>query len=889
MTPEYFSRAIAMEVKQAKSVDGACEYLERSGFPPELVAQGRRLYESEVERISVMQRPSALRQRERRDWYPGPDERDMFWPALRRHLTDVKRWDARVIRDVDDASTRVVSLLAPPGQATFATRGLVLGYVQSGKTANFTAVISKAADAGYRLFIVLSGLHNALRRQTQERLDAELVELNKKSWFRLTGVENDFTDRIGNAVAHLSKPQDRLLAVLKKNPAPLQKMLRWLKSAGKELLRDCPVLVIDDEADQASLNTRAIDDEFSRINALIVQLLGMFPRCAYVGYTATPFANVLSDPTWPDGLYPRDFIVDLPEPQAYFGARRIFGSAVDHEERGLNVIRVIPDTDAELVMPKSRGERDTFQPTVTDSLREALRWFWMAAAIRLARGQGNEHMGMLIHTTVYTDVHERFQPLVESEQASMTLHLQNRQPELMEELRTLWDREIAAVDAEEMRERPVSWGQMLEQLPEALRKTRVVVDNARSDDRLEYPKTGGSIQIVIGGNTLSRGLTIEGLMVSYFMRATTYYDTLMQMGRWFGYRFGYSDLPRLWLTADLKDHFQHLVMVEQEIREDIARYSREDITPLDVGVNIQMHSTMAVTSELKMAHAITARMTFARAVKQTTYFKHLDRDWLESNTRAARALLAAAHRHSKPEKVWKRHILYRDVDVSFVRQFLEGYRIHERHQDMRPDLILGYIRAQAEQKQLLRWNIGVVSQAPGKKTKSWDGLLPEGAPITLLTRSRMEGAGDANLKAIMSPVDRAIDFGFPDAPKLTHFADWAKEQKLDVPEGTTFVDWCLDHRSPIGPKQDLSIVKPDRGLRTPLLLLYPIDRESDPDYKPDAAKAKQPRARLDAVEHVVGLAIVFPQTSRNTPQDYVTVDLSNVAREEPELDEDTSS
>lgn len=888
MNREFVAQYISSQVKQAKTLKEACEYLELSGFPVEAIEQGRALYEEEVRRIAVMKRPAALRPRERRDWYPGPADNDIFWPALHRYLLDTKGWDPDVVKDLDRASTKVVSLLDPPGQETFATRGLVLGYVQSGKTANFTAVTAKAADAGYRLFIVLSGMHNALRRQTQVRLESELVALEPKRWLRLTSRDADFVGQTVTAEAHLSKPDNRMLAVVKKNPAPLQKLIRWLRTAGQAVLRECPTLIIDDEADQASLNTRKAKEQRSRINELIVELLGLFPRCAYVGYTATPFANVLSDPGWPPGLYPRHFIVDLPEPAPYFGARRIFGTPGDALDDGLDVIRLVPDGDGECVQPKSRDDRFTFQPELTDALREALQWFWMAVAVRLVRGQGDQHMGMLIHTTFYTDVHERFRPLVEQENARLLGLLGAGRAGVREVLHTLWERETAALSAQDMEEAPVTWEAMLGRLPEALERTRVAVDNAPSVNRLEYPETGGSIQVVIGGNTLSRGLTIEGLMVSYFMRATNYYDTLMQMGRWFGYRFGYSDLPRLWMSAELATNFQHLAMVEQEIREDISRYEREDITPVDVGVNVQTHSTMAITSTMKMLHSVRSKMTFARAVKQTTYFKHEDADWLDANISAARKLLATAHDRVAPDLVWGRHILYRGVEVAYIREFLRAYEIHGRHEDMHTDLFLKYIDAQTGEGRLRNWNVGVVSQRKSPKTTSWDGLLPGGKEVTLLTRSRLSGPGDANLKAIMSPVDRALDFGLDSAPRPNRFLRWAADAGFQVSDDATFVSWCLDHRSPVGEPDDLTVTDPARGLRTPLLLLYPIDKDSDPGYPPDylARRRNPPRQRLAAERHVVGLALVFPQTTRHTPQDYVTANLSRIAREEPEIEDE---
>lgn len=881
MTRDFFTRSLIHEVKSGRSPRAAADYLLQSGAPEELVEAALEEYNARVKRVTELKRPASFRSHERKDWYAGPSAEDTYWPALKTYLLD-KGWNPEAVESVARASTKVVSLLDPPGQDSFQSRGLVLGYVQSGKTANFTAVAAKCADAGFRFFIVLAGLHNALRKQTQKRMEKELVEINPGgTWQRLTTQERDFLAPPDPPDAFFSDYANaRILCVIKKNPSRLRKLVQWLRSS-PTVLKETPALIIDDEADQASLNTGSVEDR-STINQLILDLLQSLPRSAYVGYTATPFANVLSDPNFPHGLYPKDFIVDLPRPKAYFGAERIFGTEpVDHDsddDDSLNMLRTIPEDDLEFLKPRSRDTRGDFHPEMTDSLRDAVDWFVLSCAARVARGQHESHMTMLVHTTLYTDVHGRFKEPIEVEINRLTSVLRPGH-KVRDDLHALWDRETSTIPANEMGEEPVTWDEVAEYLDDVLNDIAVVIDNGQSENRLSY-EADRSIQIVIGGNTLSRGLTLEGLMVSFFLRASTTYDTLLQMGRWFGYRIGYSDLPRIWMTADLQENFRHLARVEAEVRTDIARYERENCTPRDFGVNVQAHSTLAITSRMKMQHAIRAKMSFSKAVKQTTYFQHRNGAWLRSNHDASRRLLQRSHALVKPERVWDRHWLYAGVDVVNILDFFESYEVHETHQDMQTDLLAAYTKAQQESGNLLGWNVAVIGQ---KKGEAFDDLLPDDLSVNFISRSRLAGDGDADLKAIMSQTDRAVDFGLDQAPPVNRFKTWAVEAGFypsEPPVG--FVDWCADFRSPIGDVQ----LREHPGLRRPLLLLYPIDPTSQPAYRNQKTVIGQPRAALNAAHPVIGLAVIFPQSKRLLAQDYWTVDLSGVEREEVELGED---
>jgi hypothetical protein len=331
------------------------------------VEEVRATYARQAQKYIELTDPRVLRGNSRiESWYTGPDfENAWCWPAFKKMLA--RKWPERAIARLDESSTKILAHMSHPAQ-TFSTRGLVVGYVQSGKTASYSALISKAADIGYKLFIVLAGTTSSLRRQTQRRLEKDIVELNPGSWDKLTGPDRDFGYHPGVATSMLNPANRamRILCVVKKNKTILENLKTFLRNASGAVLASCPVLVIDDEADNASVNTKA--DDRTTINRLIIEILQSLPKCAYVGYTATPFANVFIDPTSSEDLFPRDFIFDLPRPEDYFGAEKIFGRDLlwfDEEGssfEGLDVVRRIPADEQALVKPPRASERANFDP-----------------------------------------------------------------------------------------------------------------------------------------------------------------------------------------------------------------------------------------------------------------------------------------------------------------------------------------------------------------------------------------------------------------------------------------------------------------------------------------------------------------------------------------------
>jgi hypothetical protein len=805
-------------------------------------------------RTKRLTHPRGLTAAGRPSWYPGPRENDRHWPSLKK-LIEAEKWHEQSLRDLDDASTKVVAHIADPHEEVFQRRGLVLGYVQSGKTTNFTAVIAKAADAGYSFFIVLSGIHNGLRQQTQDRLNGQLWSPSREEWHLLTADE-DF--RPTHSVdAMVSPGEKKVLVVVKKNATRLRALKKWLEEAHPETLARCPFLVIDDEADQASVNTAKDDSSPSAINQLIREILETLPRASYVGYTATPFANVLIDPAVPEDLYPRDFIIDLPRPLEYVGPETLFGREpleLDPDgyqpDEGHDLIREVPDDELGDLKPSKPSEREDFTPAVPPSLERAIRYFLLSTAARRARGEGNRHATMLVHTSQYTLVHHLLRYAIAGTVKRLDERFREGDEDLLRSLAEFWEEECGRVPAADFGLEPVSWEQVRAELPAVLTAIRVIEDNSRSEDRLDYGEAD-QVVIAVGGNTLSRGLTLEGLSVSYFVRSASAYDTLLQMGRWFGYRKGYADLTRIWMTDEMREWFRHLATVEQEIRYEIERYEAERKTPEDLGVRIKTHPKLAITAAAKMQKAVPAQVSYSGRRLQTILFEHTDREWLKANLEAGRqivgtaAAVAAERSEARPGTV-----VFRGVDSQAVLEFLDAYRFHENARDLNSKAIRSYIERRLEEGELTRFSVAV--QALPKEDPELGSVdLGLGAPTPCINRARLSHLNReyADIKALMSLSDRFLDLEVSAAEVETMSREEVERGRDAAPGG--------------------------RGDGSGLLVLYPISKDSRPLRGGN-------RRRLEAVEHVLGVGIVFPTSEAEAVGvEYRTANLASEPREEP--------
>ncbi|GJF03415.1 Z1 domain-containing protein [Pseudonocardia sp. D17] len=842
---------VFLQFTESMTPHDAVKNLRLFGADESVIERVREKHEAESIRVRELDEPPSVFLHGRPTWYTGPDmDKDKNWPALVESMRK-KGFGEKNIESVDESSTKVVALLDHPKQDEFQTKGLVVGFVQSGKTTNFTAVMAKAADRGYKLFIVLSGIHNTLRRQTQIRLVKDLVDANPGQWHQVTSETRDFVPP-PNPKAFFAAKGQCLLLVVKKNAAVLRKLSKWLGSAG-EYLDKCPTLIIDDEADQSTVAT-------TKINPLLYDVLSKFPQVGYVGYTATPFANLLIDPSVADDFYPRDFIVNLPQPEGYHGTEVLFGrDLLDGEDPedlpgGWDMIREVPEDEVPDLKPKNKKEAAYFEPGMTQSLRAAVEWFWLATAARRARGGGNPHSTMLVHTTTETLVHEAFKEPLLGLRSRTLRRLDAGDTAYVERLRSMWDEETARVPAEDFGETKVPFDAVLDELRDVVRDTRVVIDNYRSNDRLNY-EAGPVTAIAVGGNTLSRGLTLEGLISSLFVRAVSAYDTLLQMGRWFGYRNHYADLPRIWMTDELAGWFKHLATVEADMRQDINRYMTSNETPLTFAVRLRSHPKMSITSKAKMTSAVLAHAAYGGQLVESRFFDVSDtgREWLARNASAARELVAAAAKEGvADDRVRDQTALFTDVPYDDVLDFLNGYEFHKDSSDGDRDRLVSYITKRVKAGALRRWSVAVIGNGRNE-TEARD--LGGGVSVRMVKRARL-GQRDtppgpvADIKTLSSRRDEAIDLDL-DGPVP------AKREEI------------LRLRQ----KQ-----RPDQGL----LLIYPIEPESDTGDKVG-------RRPLDAPtdDVVIGVSILFPEPrpgSKDSDVEYWSADLSNV---EVEVEDDS--
>ena len=697
---------------------------------------------------------------------------------------------------------------------------------------------------------MLSGMTNKLRYQTQLRLFNDLVRRNPLSWQVHTPneVDRDFrTPPHGGFLQHSDKSQ---LAVIKKNVSPLRELKTAVEKTYTKVLRGLRVLVIDDECDQASVNSARRELDMTAINGRIRELLSCLPAVTYVGYTATPFANVLISPCRFDGeelddLYPRDFITALPKSDRYFGTEGLFGTMPSDPERvrpheeALDMIRNVPREEEVLLQPRSQRERDSFQPEMTESLETAILYFLACCAARHVRGDDRQHMTMLVHTSAYVIAHERMAALIQGWLDVNRAKITDGTSDLAERIRNVWLAEQNRLPSNITAASQVSADRLFECLPHVLDRIEVPIENGASDDRIDYGAEAKTY-IVVGGSILARGLTLEGLMVSYFLRTANQYDTLLQMGRWFGYRPGYEDLPRIWMPEDLRLRFRALATVEAEIRDEIEQYRKQNLTPEDIAVRIRAIPGMAITGVNKMRHARPCAVSYWGTHRQTVRFDHLNGELLRRNWAAGADLinLSDTLRLRDPKAALKRKKLWRGVPASTIRRFFESYEVHGHHSDLAPELLLPFLAS--GDPRLAKWSVGVVEARGGRECPH---PLGGAGMVRAVKRARLaDSTSVADIKALMSKRDLLFDLD--------------REQSAE-PGG-----W-----------DDLKATRAQAVGEVPLLLLYPIDRTSTPQ------RTGGVRASLDAAFDVLGYGIIFPGSVREGG-DYVSVELSPFSADE---------
>lgn len=769
----------------------------------------RRYVESKV--VIVQKPPSILNG----DQKPTPwleearrERGEPLWTRYYDHL-DGQGMPTSVLRRLDDTTREILGRLHDPrSPGPWRGCGLVVGEVQSGKTQNFIGLACRAADMGYRLIVVLAGIQNSLRSQTQLRIDDGFTGYDSMVTDRADKPDTprigvglirpvtawSFTDsRAGGDFKkakadsyNLNTDNVPVILVVKKNVKILENLRSWISdhyattdpATGSRTVTDRPLLIIDDEADQASIDTAKPDPDTdpTRINQEIRLLLKTFNRAAFVGYTATPYANLYADHTadhdkyGPD-LFPRDFIVSLRAPSNHFGPVRVFGLAGDDDD-AVDPLPVFREVDDAASWLPARHKKDHVPPDPPPSVREAVHSFILAGAIRTVRGQGRQHHSMLVHGTrlqlVQERVYDQIADLVQTLKTATRTEAHRPDAELWQELRGLWEKDHVTTSAAFAAQDPAAvqpeWEAIRAEIPTVVDRIRVKRINGESDDVLDYyeNRRTGLYVIAVGGDKLSRGLTLDGLTVSYYLRASNMYDTLLQMGRWFGYRPGYEDLCRLYTTKDLYNHYIEITAATEELRRELESMAALGETPGTYGLGVQQSTNgLLVTSPSKMRHSDVVRLTFAQKGPESTVFDIRPKA-LTDTARAVETLVTflidrgTPTEHPLAGRDISQRILWRKVPPALVVDFLRSYRYDQLSQRVRPDLIARYIEACTQAGELNDLSVMLASVSNDQEPRPVGPLL-----IQPIRRAALDAGCDPGkryrIRRVLSPPDEMAD------------------------------------------------------------------------------------------------------------------------------------
>ena len=823
------------------------------------------------------------------------------WQLYKKHLKEVAGFKDEDIRSIEDSSIKILKQLSLDTSRLGPVKGLVVGNVQSGKTANMSGLMAMAADWGWNLFIVLSGTIENLRKQTQRRIFNDLNHEGNLTWVQLDHPSK--SSPVGSRAQDLhfeSSSNMRYMTVCLKVKSRLEKLIEWLQVSNPSAA-NMKILVIDDEADQAGVNTGDVynDSERKTINKLLINLVhcktkkgeeykGHYAAMNYISYTATPYANFLNE-KGEKTLYPKNFIHALAVGNEYFGPEQLFGNG-EPGNNSLDIIRNIPMDDKEEIINIHTG----LAITIPKSMKDSLLWFICSVAVLRYR-KYKKPVSMLIHTSQKQIHHEYIADAIK-------YWFEANRKDIPALCKALYEEEIKKFDKQQLRSVYSDYGRADEEIPDypafddilpfitplVKEITSIWMDeegelqyseclhmcidncskNGTDDDgmfmRLSYPDSDSknipnfaTAFIVIGGNTLSRGLTLEGLTATYFLRTVSQADTLMQMGRWFGYRKNYELLPRIWLTDITKGQFEFLTDLDNDLRDQLYEMSKLGKSPEDFIIAIKSspkEGKLLLTSKNKMQMAETAECDFSGNDTQMTVYSK-SKEKLENNIKIAEDFLMSLDDGKKSELNGAYY--WEQLDFSYiVKNFFEkGFYVHPTSKSFH------------DMKVLEKWI--------DKSTK--EGFLDKWTVIVM-----------GNIISAATPdsekwhIGNKYTFG-----KISRTAKIIAEETVNIGVLTSKKDYLSDVRQEMMDvsswnkmKSSVNIFKEYRDYRreakvekTPLFIIYCIDKDSK-------ASENSSRFDLNAAADMIGIAMVFPGTrgSKNTVVRVKIKDISNESR-----------
>lgn len=833
------------------------------------------------------------------------------WQSYKHGLLD-NGFKKETVNEIERATLSILRRLSLDTTQTETIKGLVIGNVQSGKTANMAALMAMAADCGWNMFIILSGTIDNLRKQTEDRLFGDLNKTNCRiAWQALDHPSSRVAKILKANAMRFNDRNHCYFTVCLKNKARLKELMLWLQE-DINVQGQMKVLVIDDEADQAGINTADVDsNERKAINALIRNLVngktwnggdcnGHFQAMNYIGYTATPYANVLNE-FGPDTLYPKDFIATLSVSNEYFGPQQIFGCE-DSGYEGLDIVRIIPEDELEYckILHKNPNE------DIPNSLANSICWFLCGVAC-MRVWKYKKPISMLVHTSQKTDHHANVASAIEEWINSYSIE------EFIEECRSVWENETQKFSLEDFLEQYPDYGiepakikdyptfdSIKDELIILLDGTRIsnipisdkkkpryhngihlCVDNCKNNGidndmmiRLMYPEkenmpSPAPAFIVVGGATLSRGLTIEGLICTYFIRSVKQSDTLMQMGRWFGYRKSYELIPRVWMSQSTESQFKFLALLDQRLRDEIHFMDTFGVSPSKYGprvMNSPRMSFIRIVAKNRMQKAQDTERDFSGASSQTQLFDN-NVEILKSNLDCTRDFLIQlgmpevtkpCNSHAENCKVW------RNVPFDKISSYIKSYKFQERQSVFKDlDAMLEWIQKMTDENTIENWNVVLTgvndNKAEHGKWEVQPNVFVNKVTRTQKTTNKLDGI--INLGALRVPKDIIADI---DLDTIT-----------DTDVHSKIKHFQSKYAFELREKAGLS--------KTPQLLIYIVGKDSTP------SRPTKSRCALEAKDDVVGLSLTIPGESKysnNTATVSVLIEEMGINNSRTDIDDE---
>lgn len=798
------------------------------------------------------------------------------------------------IPSLDDFTDKILDKCVNPKQkGSWDRRGMVVGHVQSGKTSNYVGLINKATDAGYKLIIVIAGTISSLRRQTQERIDAGYIGRDSSAYLRnkrenrikgvgkfkvktdiypltssyyLKGDEGDFsTKQLHNSNIPIGK--NPVVFVIKKNKTILENLIDWLSHneniktiEGRKKLMNIPALIIDDESDYASVNTTKDINEVKTINKLIRVLLNLFDQNTFIGYTATPYANLFISQEYNDNLttyvkgkeyfigddlFPKHFIVNIKAAKNYIGASTLFGGEDPNSGESTEPLKIFRPIYSEEYNPPffekiNKHNKDDLPEYLPNSLKRAIKSFILTCAIRRLRGHEKKHNSMLIHVSLYVKWIDRVALLVNELVKEFTNNIEANDIEFIEDIRDIFESDfkpttenvLENIRYKDNRIKAHTWEEVRKEIRTAIKKFDVrAVHGTTSLSKIDYHNISnidydrhenGLSVIAIGGGKLSRGITLEGLSVSYYLRTTKMYDSLMQMGRWFGYRQGYVDLCRLFTTERIFDWFNHITKATEEMRNDFDIMSSQNLKPKDFKLKVRNHhGLLTVTSVSKLYWSTNIKISFSGTNLQT-YLLNKDFDSIDNNFRQLQILTKRLSNARTVDKRGKlKYLIFNDVNREPLIEFINGFKVETPH--INKQVITDYIELQKDKTRIKEWTVCIVSNTDnevgfyandddrsknGKKTKGLPAqydLISEGKSYVMTCSLRNQTEPSEQYKITKNKIDDLEDSQV-DLKKQGYKSNRLVKDQRKIEKKGLLLIYALDERGTSNIKNNIPIV-----------------------------------------------------------------------------------